>query len=218
MTHGSYETTSIPGVFTFTPQIHGDDRGAFLEWFKADAFAETAGYPFIPEQANMSVSAAGVLRGIHLAEVPPGQAKMVTCPAGRVLDIIVDLRVGSPAYLKHIVVELGGEQRQVVHLPVGVGHGFISLVDDSVVTYLTSTGYDPDAEFGVNVRDAELGIDVEGMFAEHLPGVEPILSAKDAAAPGLEDVAERLPTWDDCVDLETEMKDIWVLSNQEASE
>ena len=216
MTHGTYQSTSIPGVYTFAPVIHGDDRGAFLEWFKADEFAETLGYPFIPEQANMSVSAAGVLRGIHLAEVPPGQAKMVTCPAGRVLDIIVDLRVGSPSYLKHIVVELGAPHRQVVHLPVGVGHGFISLADDSVVTYLTTTGYDPEVEFGVNIDDPELGIDVAALFEQHLPGVEPIRSEKDTKAPTLAEVSERLPSWDDCQAQETEWKDIWALSNQEA--
>ena len=104
--HATYVATPIPGVFIFYPTVHADQRGSFHEWYKADDFAEALGYPFFPEQANMSVSARGVVRGIHLAEVPPGQAKMVTCPAGALSDIIVDLRKGSSTYGKHIVVPL----------------------------------------------------------------------------------------------------------------
>ena len=102
MTQGTdkatFQPTAIPGVHVFEPIIHGDARGSFHEWFKADAFIDATGYPFIPEQANMIVSAAGVVRGLHFADVPPGQAKLITCPAGRVLDVIVDVRRGSPTF------------------------------------------------------------------------------------------------------------------------
>ncbi|MFC3849222.1 dTDP-4-dehydrorhamnose 3,5-epimerase family protein [Corynebacterium hansenii] len=214
----TFQPTSIPGVHVFEPIIHGDARGSFHEWFKAEAFIDATGYPFIPEQANMSVSAAGVVRGLHFADVPPGQAKLVTCAAGRVLDIIVDIRRGSPAFGRVLTVELEPATRRVVHLPVGVAHGFVSLADGSVLTYLTSTGYDPDIERAVSIRDPELGIDVEAILA----GVgKPILSERDAAAPTIaefERAGGALPDWDDCRALENELRDEWAMANEDAGE
>ena len=90
--------TSISGAFAVTPQQHRDDRGVFLEWFRSDRFVETTGHRFSIEQANCSVSSAGTIRGIHFAQLPPSQAKYVTCPSGAVLDVVVDLRTGSPTY------------------------------------------------------------------------------------------------------------------------
>lgn len=208
---GEYLPTSIDGVHVFEPVIHEDSRGSFHEWFKADGFAEAVGYPFIPEQANMSVSAAGVVRGIHFADVPPGQAKMVTCAAGAVSDVIIDLRRGSDTYLQHIVVELNAETRKIVYLPVGVGHAFISHVDGSVVTYFTSTGYDPGIEHTLNIHDEALGIDVAAILGE----VSEVTSDRDADAPGLSEVEHRLPEWSECQSLEREMKDLWAMSNEE---
>lgn len=191
-----YQPLPIPGAFVHEPVVHGDARGGLHEWFKADEFAEAAGHRFIPAQANMSVSADGVVRGIHFADVPPGQAKLVMCPAGRVADIIVDLRVGSPTFGEHCVVELGGPEHRIVYLPVGVGHGFVSLADGSAVTYLLSTPYTPDREYGVHPLDPELGLDLEGL----LGGREPILSERDTAAPTLAQARESglLPSWEAC--------------------
>ncbi len=217
-TAATFQPTSIPGVHVFEPVIHGDSRGSFHEWFKADAFIDATGYPFIPEQANMSVSAAGVVRGLHFADVPPGQAKLVTCAAGRVLDIIVDVRRGSPTFGEVLTVELEPGTRRVVHLPVGVAHGFASLADDSVLTYLTSTGYDPDIERAVSIHDPELGIDVEGILA----GVaKQILSDRDAAAPTIaefEAAGGTLPDWDDCRAMENELRDEWAMANEDVGE
>ena len=88
----------VPGAFEFTPVQHGDDRGLFLEWFKVEKLVEAIGHPMTLAQANLSVSKAGTLRGVHFADVPPGQAKYVTCPRGAALDVVVDLRVGSPTF------------------------------------------------------------------------------------------------------------------------
>lgn len=208
---GEYLPTSIDGVHVFEPAIHEDTRGSFHEWFKADGFAEALGYPFIPEQANMSVSAAGVVRGIHFADVPPGQAKMITCASGAVSDVIIDLRRGSDTYLEHIVVPLNEQSRRIVYLPVGVGHAFISHVDGSVVTYLTSTGYDPGIEHTLNIHDEALGISVE----EILGDVPEVTSDRDAQAPDLAEVEHRLPEWDECRAHENELRDLWAMSNEE---
>ncbi len=92
------EELDIEGAWVVTPQIHGDDRGAFLEWFRSDRFREATGHDLKLTQANCSVSARGTVRGIHFADVPPGQAKYVQCFAGRILDVVVDIRVGSPTF------------------------------------------------------------------------------------------------------------------------
>ncbi|MBV7294559.1 dTDP-4-dehydrorhamnose 3,5-epimerase [Corynebacterium sp. TAE3-ERU12] len=210
-TRGTYQPTELAGVFTFDPVVHSDNRGAFHEWFKADAFAEALGYPFIPEQANMSTSAAGVVRGIHFADVPPGQAKLVTCPSGRATDIIVDLRRGSDTFGQHITVELGGDSRKVVYLPVGVGHAFVAH-ETTVIAYLTSTGYNPDAEHAVSIDDPDLGIDIDAI----LGGMPRVLSKKDQAAPTVGTLGDRLPRWEDCRAYENDLRNMWAESMGEA--
>ena len=207
---GVFEPHPIAGVHIYTPVIHPDDRGSFHEWFKAELCIDAVGYPFFTEQANLSVSAAGVIRGIHLADVPPGQAKVVTCPAGRVTDIFVDLRRDSPTFGRYGTVELNSDTRRVVFLSVGIGHAFISHEDNSVVTYLTSMAYNPEGEYGVNIADPALGIDLQGM----LGSTEAVLSEKDRMAPGLEDIMERLPRIADCDEWEDSMRDGWVLANE----
>ncbi|GEE01398.1 DTDP-4-dehydrorhamnose 3,5-epimerase RmlC [Gordonia spumicola] len=181
---------TIPGAWEFTPAQHGDDRGLFLEAFKGDLLAETIGHRFELAQVNTSVSAAGVLRGIHFADVPPGQAKYVTCNVGAVLDVVVDLRVGSSTFGKWDAVLLDDTNRKAVYLAEGLGHGFCSLMDGSTVTYLCSTGYNPAAEHGVNPLDETLGIDWPRVGRDGSP-LEYRLSDKDVAAPGLAE-AQRL--------------------------
>lgn len=175
---------SIDGAWEFTPVQHGDDRGVFLEAFKADVLAETIGHRFELAQVNTSVSTAGVLRGIHFADVPPGQAKYVTCTVGAIVDVIVDIRDGSPTFGQWDAVLLDDRDRRAVYLSEGLGHGFCSLQDGSTVTYLCSTGYRPAAEHGVNPLDDGLGIEWPTLARDGTP-LEYELSAKDVAAPSL---------------------------------
>lgn len=184
---------AVPGAFEFTPVTHGDDRGLFLEWFKDDALRLAIGHPLTLAQANMSVSKAGTLRGVHFADVPPGQAKYVTCPAGAVLDVIVDIRVGSATFGAVDAVRLDTVDRRAVYLSEGLGHAFLALEDGSTLTYLCSTGYSPGREHGVNPLDPALALPLP-------TGLKFTLSDKDAAAPTLAQAAESglLPTWDAC--------------------
>jgi dTDP-4-dehydrorhamnose 3,5-epimerase len=186
------EPLSIEGAWVFTPQIHGDERGAFLEWYKGPVLSDAVGHRLDLLQANASVSARGVLRGIHFADVPPGQAKYVTCVKGSVLDVIVDIRVGSPTFRQWTSVLLDDRHRRAVYLSEGLGHGFCSLEDGSTVVYLCSQGYNPSGEHEIHPLDPAIGIEWP------LDGVEPELSAKDAAAPTLEEAAAAglLPTYD----------------------
>ena len=185
----------IEGAWMITPQQHGDDRGVFLEAFKQSRFSETVGHDFGLAQANCSVSAAGTVRGIHYADVPPGQAKYITCLAGAVLDVIVDIRIGSPTFGEWTSVLLDTKDRRAVYLSEGLGHGFAALESGSTVMYLCSTEYNPTAEREVNPLDSTLGIDWQ------LPASEVELSAKDAAAPSLAEAAEQglLPRYEAAV-------------------
>ncbi len=187
----------IDGAWVFSPIVHGDDRGSFSEWFRADVFEETVGHRFSLAQANSSVSAAGTLRGIHFAQLPPSQAKYVTCAAGAVLDVVVDIRPGSPTYGRWEAVELDARARRVVYLSEGLGHAFLSLEDGSVVNYLCSAPYAPGREHGINPHDPAIGIDWPREDRAGRP-MEHLLSPKDQAAPGLEEVREAglLPTYD----------------------
>lgn len=189
------EPLPIEGAWTFIPRIHGDDRGAFLEWFKDPVFTGAVGHRLSLAQANCSVSARGVLRGIHFADVPPGQAKYVTCVRGAVLDVIVDIRVGSPTFGEWTSEVLDDRDRRAVYLSEGLGHGFASLEDGSTVVYLCSEGYNPAREHEVHPLDPAIGIDWG------LGGIEPELSRKDAAAPTLAQARDEgmLPDFGECV-------------------
>jgi dTDP-4-dehydrorhamnose 3,5-epimerase len=178
----TYRELAVPGAWEITPVQHGDPRGVFLEAFQGGPFAEHVGHAFDLRQANLSVSAAGVLRGIHFADVPPGQAKYVTCVRGAVLDVAVDIRVGSPTFGAWDTVLLDDADRRAIYLAEGLGHGFFSLEDDSTVMYLCSTPYAPGREHGVHPLDPDLAI---AWPTRNRQGrsVEPQLSAKDTASP-----------------------------------
>ncbi|TCN49161.1 dTDP-4-dehydrorhamnose 3,5-epimerase [Rhodococcus sp. SMB37] len=179
-----YRELKIAGAWEITPKQFGDDRGVFLEWFKQATFTEATGRELDLAQANCSVSAAGVLRGIHYADVPPGQAKYVTCVSGSVLDVVVDLRVGSPTFGQWDSVLLDTVARRAIFLSEGLGHGFLALEDNSTVVYLCSTGYDPEREHEVHPLDPEIGIEWPTVGPDGSP-LEYELSAKDRAAPSL---------------------------------
>jgi dTDP-4-dehydrorhamnose 3,5-epimerase len=195
MSGSRMEPTGIDGAWICTPRIFGDDRGSFLEWFRAEDLSDLLGQAPDIAQANWSVSRRGVLRGVHFADVPPGQAKYVSCVSGAVLDVIVDIRTGSPSYGRWEAVRLDDADRRAVFLAEGLGHAFMALSDQATVMYLCSTGYAPGREHGVHPLDPALGIDWPA-------DVPPILSAKDAAAPTLEEARQAglLPSYDDCVE------------------
>lgn len=188
---------SIAGAWEITPRQFGDDRGVFLEWFKGDLFEEVTGRTLDLRQANMSVSAAGVLRGIHFADVPPSQAKYVTCPRGAVLDVVVDIRTGSPTFGQWDAVLLDDVDRRAIFLSEGLGHAFCSLEDGSVVTYLCSAPYAPGREHGIHPLDPEIGIRWPTTGRDGTP-LTYELSDKDADAPSLTDAAASglLPTYE----------------------
>ena len=183
---------TVAGAFEVTPVQHGDPRGLFLEWYRFDTLAAAVGHPLNLAQANLSVSARNVVRGIHFADVPPGQAKYVTCVSGAVLDVVVDIRVGSPTFGRWDSVRLDDEERRAVYLAVGLGHGFCALTDTATVTYLCSTTYRPGHEHGIHPLDPELGI--------AWPSDAPVLSTKDSAAPSFAEARATglLPTFDEC--------------------
>lgn len=188
---------SIAGAWEITPRQFGDDRGVFLEWFKDGVFQEATGRSLDLQQANLSVSAAGVLRGVHFADVPPSQAKYVTCPRGAVLDVVVDIRTGSPTFGQWDSVLLDDVDRRAIFLSEGLGHAFCSLEDGSVVTYLCSAPYAPGREHGINPLDPALGIEWPTTGRDGAP-LTYELSAKDTDAPTLADAAASglLPTFE----------------------
>lgn len=185
---------AIPGAWEITPKLHADDRGFFYEWFTQREFAEVTSHRFDLHQANCSVSAAGVLRGLHFAQLPPSQAKFVTCVRGAVFDVVVDIRVGSPTYGRWDSALLDARDRRSVYVSEGLAHGFLALEDDSTVMYLCSAPYAPEREHTILATDPQLAIDWPSV-----DGTTPLMSGRDLDAPTLEEVRATgmLPTWDD---------------------
>lgn len=185
---------AVPDVYRITPQRRPDGRGCFYESYRHDLLAEAVGHPVTLMQVNYSQSRRGTIRGVHSASVPPGQAKFITCVSGEVLDIAVDLRVGSPTFGTHVATRLSSEAGTAVYLPEGIGHAFQALTDMACMSYLCSTLYDADTVLEVNPLDPDLALpwDLSG---------DPIMSDKDAAAPSLADMLASggLPTYRDCL-------------------
>jgi dTDP-4-dehydrorhamnose 3,5-epimerase len=171
------EPLSIEGAWVHQPRQFSDARGVFFEAFRAAELEAATGRRLELAQVNSSVSRRGVVRGIHFADVPPGQAKYVSCVRGAVLDVIVDVRLGSPTFGSWEAVQLDDVDRRAVFISEGLGHGFAAMTDEATVVYLCSTGYDPAVERGVAPLDPEIGIEW-GVTA-------PILSDKDRQAPVL---------------------------------
>ncbi|MFB2557302.1 dTDP-4-dehydrorhamnose 3,5-epimerase family protein [Herbiconiux liangxiaofengii] len=184
---------TIPDSYEITPKQFGDDRGVFLEWYRFDKLEETIGHSLDLAQANTSVSKKGVVRGIHFADIPPSQAKYVTCTHGAVLDYVIDIRVGSPTFGQWDSVLLDGVDRRAIYLSEGLGHAFVALTDDATVSYLVTSTFNADREHGIDPLDAQIGL----VFPPEAG--EPLLSPKDTDAPTLAEAAEQglLPTWDE---------------------
>lgn len=189
---------AVAGAWSFTPAVHGDSRGLFLEWFQGETVTSTIGHPLELQQANLSLSSRGVLRGIHFADVPPGQAKYVTCVRGAVLDVVVDIRVGSPTFGQWDSVLLDDKERRAIYLSEGLGHAFMALEDDSAVTYLCSAPYAPGREHGIHPLDPAIAVAWPTVGRDGRP-LEPELSEKDESAPTLEEAAAAglLPRYED---------------------
>lgn len=178
----------------FTPRLHSDERGVFLESYRADLVEQVIGHRLRVAQVNQSVSRRGTIRGVHFADVPPSQAKYVTCPRGAILDVVVDLREGSPTFGSWDAVRLDDTDCAAVYVAEGLGHAFMALTEEASVSYLCSEPYAPGREHGVNPLDPALGIDWPG-------DIEPVVSPKDRQAPALAQAQAEglLPAYDECL-------------------
>jgi dTDP-4-dehydrorhamnose 3,5-epimerase len=185
----------IQGAYVFTPVRHQDSRGHFQESFKLSSLKTELGLDFEVKQVNQSSSAKGSIRGIHFADNPPGQAKYVSCLKGSIWDVVVDLRTESPTFGKWEGVELSAENGKAVLISEGLGHAFLSLEEDSVVSYLCSEEYNPLAEHQINPLDTDLSIDFSG-FGARFGITEFLISEQDRKAPGFKEALEsgRLPS------------------------
>ncbi len=173
----------LPGLVIVEPTVHGDDRGFFLESYREDTLREL-GVDEHWVQDNHARSGRGVLRGMHFA-LPPGQAKLVRCVRGHVVDVVVDIRRGSPTYGQWEAIELDDVSGRMVYVPVGFAHGYCVVSEIADVAYKCSGYYDPELEREISVNDPDVGI--------VWPDVDILLSARDQAAPNLRDVADDLP-------------------------
>jgi len=183
---------TIPDSYEITPVQRADDRGLFLEWYRFDKLEEVVGHSLALRQGNLSVSKKGVVRGIHFADVPLGQAKYVTAVHGAVLDFVIDIRVGSPTFGQWDTVRLDDVDRKAIYIAEGLGHAFVALTEDATVSYLVTDTYNPTGEHGINPLDTDIAL----VFPDEAG--DALLSPKDTDAPSLREAqaAGLLPTWD----------------------
>ncbi len=184
-----FRELTVAGALEVVPQQFHDDRGSFAEGFRMDLLGEQIGHGFVVRQTNVSVSVAGALRGLHYADVPPSQAKYVTATSGSFLDVVVDLRTGSPSFGAVDVVRLDAVDRRAIYVPEGVGH-LLACLESGTAMYLCTEVFNPVAERAITPLDPDLRIPLPEGFA-------PVLSAKDVAAPTLAAAAEQglLPSY-----------------------
>ena len=182
----------ISGSWEVELKKFDDSRGFFFESFRSDLSANFFGRKFNVKQTNTSVSVKGSVRGIHYALVPPSQAKYVQCQKGSILDFVIDVRLGSPTFGKSISLELNSKIPKAIFIEEGLAHAFVSLEDETVVTYLVNENYNPDREKGINPFDKELSI--------AWPKIDLIVSEKDKSAISLREAKELnlLPHFDEC--------------------
>ena len=176
--------TKLEGPILIEPAVHGDARGFFVETYRRSEY-EALGIREDFVQDNHSRSARGVVRGIHF-QLPPGQAKLVRCARGTIMDVVVDLRRQSPTYRQWEAHELSDQNQRQLYVPIGFGHGFCVLSDVADVIYKVSGYYDPSIERGIAYDDPDVGV-------EWPADIELSVSERDATAPHLRDVADELP-------------------------
>ena len=180
--------TAIEGVLVFEPRVFGDARGFFMESFNQRVFDEAVGRHLDFVQDNHSRSARGVLRGLHFQTGDQAQGKLVRVASGAVFDVAVDIRPGSATFGRWVGVELSADNHRQLWIPPGLAHGFLVLSDVADFLYKTTAYYAPQAEGAVRWDDPDVGI------AWPDTGGPPLLSAKDAAAGSLQDLARQRPT------------------------
>jgi len=193
---------AVEGALEFTPKVFGDHRGLFVSPFQGPAFEEAYGGPLFPvRQTNHSQSRRGVVRGVHYTATPPGMAKYVYCAYGEAIDIVIDIRVGSPTFGKWDAVRMDQRDFRAVYFPVGVGHAFVALSELATMAYMLSGSYVPEHELALSALDPALGLPIPR-------DAEPILSERDAAAITLAEAEEKglLPDYGECLELE---KTLW---------
>lgn len=186
---------AVEGAFEFTTTPMRDPRGAFVTPLDDEVFTEAVGHRMFPiAQGCVSHSSRGVFRGVHFSATPPGRAKYVWCVHGRCHDVVIDLRVGSPTFGAHEVVLLDGDCSRALYLPTGIGHAFLALEDDTIMSYLLSGTYVPTNEHALDPFDPALDMRIPA-------GYELLLSDRDRAAPSLEQARRRglLPRYEECV-------------------
>ncbi len=177
--------TRLAGLVLVEPDVHGDERGFFLETFRADRYAEV-GIDVGFVQDNHSRSRRGTLRGLHF-QTDPGQAKLVRCARGSIRDVVLDIRRSSATFGEHEVVDLDDVAHRQLFVPVGFAHGFVVRSEVADVTYKVSSAFDPTTEAGIAWDDPALAIDW---------GVaDPVVSDRDRSNPRLADAAPTLPAW-----------------------
>ena len=176
--------TDIEGVVVIEPQVFGDERGYFFESFNAECFLAETGIDVAFVQDNESRSKRGVLRGLHFQRGPYAQAKLVRVVQGRVIDVAVDIRSGSPTFGKYVATELSGENHRQMFIPKGFAHGYVVLEDDTVFQYKCDDYYHPESEDGIAWNDPQIGI--EWPLSED----EIILSDKDCKQSTLKELCE----------------------------
>ena len=182
---------SVPDAYEVTPILRSDERGTFFEWYRHDKLEHTIGHALDLRQANTSVSRKGVVRGIHFADIPIGQAKYVTAPHGAVLDFVIDIRIGSPTFGLWDSVVLDDVDHRAVYIAEGLGHAFVALTEGATVSYLVSDVFRAEREHGISPLDEQIGLDFR------LPRSELVLSTKDLEAPSLAEATAKglLPSW-----------------------
>ncbi|MFE9664355.1 dTDP-4-dehydrorhamnose 3,5-epimerase family protein [Streptomyces sp. NPDC005955] len=191
----------IEGCFEFTPEVYRDHRGLFSSPYQDNPFVEGVGKSIFPvRDISYNISDRGVLRGIHFTKVPPGRAKYVYCPTGRVNDYLVDLRIGSPTFGEWRVAELSGENPKSLMIPDGVGHAFLALEPNSMLVYVMAGGYVPEHEYAISPFDPEVGLEIP-------EGYDIAQSERDRAAPTLAQARElgMLPDYEACKQVEAEL-------------
>jgi len=168
----------IEGAWLIEFPVYADTRGNFNEWFRRDEIRKETGFDFVVNQSNFSKSKLGTARGIHYSLAKTGQAKLITCLQGKILDFVIDLRISSINFKKWVSVELSGSSGHSILIGPHLGHAFLSLEEDSLVSYLLNSEYSPNNEFVINLFDSDIGLST---FNENL-----ILSKKDAEALSLQ--------------------------------
>ena len=179
-----FTRTAIEDVVIIEPKVHGDHRGYFVETYRKDKLEEFLGYSIDFCQDNESKSKKGVLRGLHYQLPPYAQTKLVRVIKGKVLDVAVDIRKGSPTFGEYVAVELSEENKKQLLVPRGFAHGFVVLEDDTIFAYKVDSYYSPECDRGIAYNDPDIAIDWQ------LPQEELLLSEKDTKQPRLNETSD----------------------------